>query len=322
MPKYSSLETSFFDDTLYREAAKKRLLGREEEAELIRHAQAGDSKALDRLVQRNIRFIYRVARKFVGRGLEFEDLVQEGQLGLLKAVEKFDLARETRLTTYAFQWIRAYCGRAVTSNQLVRQATTQAKRAAIGTVGETFRVMTLELEHEPTVAELAERMDIDENDLVGVLGAMTDNRRLSLDRNQDVYSDAPNTTYKDRIKDSALTQDVRTEVTKVTRRAGAIIVQAMGSLTARERDIFKRRFLSNPNETLSAIGKSYRLSRERIRQIERIVLNKTRGRLVGLGLERECANILELLATDSDRPGYGDCIERSSLLLKPSTTRT
>lgn len=311
----------FFDDTLYRAASKKKLLGREEEAELIRRAQAGDRKALDRLVRRNIRFVYHIARKFINRGLDFEDLVQEGLLGLLRAIDKFELERGLKLTTYAARWISAFCGRAASNHHLVKQATTQRKRKAISLMPEAEHFLTRALQRKPTAAELAEWLGISELDLSGIQGAKTDYRKFSLDRTASVSGSAgvnsSIVTYKDLITDDALSQETRADVAAATRRASELILEAMDALDFRERDIFERRFVNDPNETLAEIGKGYRLSRERIRQIERIAIKKMRGRLIELGLRKECADILELMSSVSDMPGYGDSVERSSLLLKP-----
>ncbi len=310
---------SYFDDTLYREAAKKKVLGREEEAELIRLAQSGDRKALDRLVERNIRLVFSVAAKFVNQGVDFDDLVQEGLLGLLKAIEKFELDRGLKLVTYAKRWIFAYCMRALNDGLFVKQATTQAKRNAIGALTETVRVMMNELEREPTHDELAERLGISGNDLAGIL-ASRGTGWLSLERevNQQktMTYDVVTMTHKDMVPDKSLDQEDRTDVTKATRRASEMLIEAMNILDRRESDIIRRRLLQKKPDTLQTIGGDYGLSRERIRQLEALALKKMRDWLLREGRHLECREFLELLGSSSDINGFGSCIETASLLLE------
>lgn len=306
----------FFDDTLYKSAAKERLLTREEEVDLIRRAQHGDRKALDRMIRANVRLVFRFAGRFAYHGLDYEDLVQQGMLGLMKAVERFDLGFDVKFSTYAAWWIRHKLKRGLEDE--ARTIRIPVHRAV--SVAKCIRTLRESLDRAPTDADIAAELGIDEVEAELVRQQLSGSMP-SLDRlidGAETRRDDPNTTtYKDAIPDESLVPEVRADSARSIRRASEIIELAMEALDRREKDVIRRRLINDPPETLAAIGRDYRISRERIRQLEALALDKMRAHLIFLELTEECADILALFGEVSDRPGYGGCVERSSQLLGP-----
>jgi len=307
-----------FDDTIYRKAAKTSLLKREEERDLISRAHQGDHRALNRMVRSNIRLVFRIAGRFAHRGLDYEDLVQQGMLGLVRAVEKFELTNQVKFSTYAVWWIKHYIRRALENES--RSIRIPVHRAtACDRIMKTLYKRALLSGHQPTVADVAEQLGIGETE-TAVIMHQRSGHDLSLEHeiDSDGGRDGSNAvTYKNVIPDESLMPEDRTDSARTTSRASEILVPAMSVLTPRERHVIECRIIKDPGDTLIEIGKRFGVSRERIRQIEMEALEKMRRRLVSLGLAEECATILDLFETVADRQGYGGCVERASQFLGP-----
>jgi RNA polymerase sigma-32 factor len=265
------------------------LLTVEEEQALARSYRAkGDARAAHRLVTANLRFVVKVAYEYRSYGFSVIDLVQEGNIGLMKAVQKFDPDKGIRLISYAVWWIRAYIqSHILKSFSLVKLGTTQAQRKLFFTLARTKR--------ELDVASAAHGADSDGEDASKIarklnvkeveVEEMT--RRMS---GRDVSLDAPvgddaGTSHVDFLAGQGPAQDHALadaqEQTQVRGRIGAALAQ----LDERERFIVEQRFMSDEPLTLKEIGDHFRISRERARQLEIRAIQKLKRELNGFAAD-------------------------------------
>lgn len=249
------------------------LLSAEEERNLaLRHLQDGDMQAAHRLVCANLRFVVKIANEYRGYGLRLLDLVQEGNIGLMMAVKKFDPERGTRLITYAVWWIRAYIqSYIVRSWSLVKIGTTQMQKKLFFKLAQTRRELR-NLTGSEQIEDIARELEVSENAVVEMSQRMG-SRDTSLDIQ---LAEGEDYTLLNTLADKRINQEelllVEEEQHLNTQRTST----ALRTLNPRERHIIEQRILAESPSTLQILADELGISRERVRQIEQHALRKLR----------------------------------------------
>jgi RNA polymerase primary sigma factor len=269
----------YFDDVsddsvrLYlREIGKIPLLNAEEELALAQKVVAGDKRAKDKMAEANMRLVVSIAKRYSGRGLDFLDLIQEGNTGLLRAVEKFDPDKGFKFSTYATWWIRQAITRAIADQARTIRIPVHMVET-INKLLRTQRRMTQELNREPTIEELAKELEMEPEKVEYVIKIKQD--ITSLDAGVGRDGEDEDSTLSDFIED----EDGATPEESATNQLLKEQVQAvLSTLSEREQKIVKMRFgLENgKSHTLEEVGQEFAVTRERIRQIEAKALAKLR----------------------------------------------
>jgi len=263
----------------FREIARIPLLTREEEVALARRARAGDAAAKQRLVEANLRLVVQVARRYANRGLPLGDLIEEGNLGLLRAVEKFDPERGTRFSTYAIWWVRQAVARAL-ANQARTIRLPVHVEMLLGRYARAAQRLTQTLGRPPSPAELAEALGMTLEE-VEELEEIRQQRPVSLD----APVGADTRPISDLLADTS--SNPASAAYRALFGARAELVSVLDDLAVNERTVLRRRFglEGEAPETLEAIGARLGLSRERVRQLEVGGLRKLRALLAARGIE-------------------------------------
>ncbi len=240
-----------------------KLLTHQEEINLSKRAKAGDGKARQRLIEKNLRLVVSVAKKYRGYGLPFEDLIQEGNIGLMKAVEKYDPERGFRFSTYATWWIRQAVQRAVADKgRTIRVPVHMTEK--IRKMARTYNELSAELEREPTDEEVAERLGWTADEVRDVKDAMPDAGSL----NQPLSSEVGSSELGELVEDEQAS-DAPGEVMREMETQG--LQAAIEALPERHRHVLVRRYGLNDQKpaTLAQLSDELKVSRERIRQLQR-----------------------------------------------------
>lgn len=244
-----------------KEIGRTPLLTREEEVTLAKGVEKGDSKAKARLIQSNLRLVVSIAKKYMNRGLSFLDLIQEGNKGLIRAVEKYDWRRGYKFSTYATWWIRQGVTRAIAD----QARTIRIPVHMIETINKMFRVnrqLTQELGREPTPEEMGREMDLSPTKVRYILkiAQKTASLEKPIGEDEDSYlgdfiEDTSQPSPYDLTSKGLLIQDIE---------------EVLETLSPREAEVLKMRFglLGEKPATLEEVGKRFGVTRERIRQIE------------------------------------------------------
>jgi RNA polymerase primary sigma factor len=272
-------QEQYFDDAsddsvrLYlREIGKIPLLNAEEELALAQRVVAGEKKAKDKMAEANMRLVVSIAKRYSGRGLDFLDLIQEGNTGLLRAVEKFDPDKGFKFSTYATWWIRQAITRAIADQARTIRIPVHMVET-INKLLRTQRRMTQELNREPTIEELAKELEMEPDKVEYVMKIKQD--ITSLDAGVGRDGDDEDSVLRDFIEDEDSATPEESAASQLLKEQ----VQAiLSTLSDREQKIIKMRFgLENgKSHTLEEVGQEFAVTRERIRQIEAKALAKLR----------------------------------------------
>lgn len=255
-----------------REIGKIPLLSAEEELKLAKKVQEGSKKAKDKMAEANMRLVVSIAKRYSGRGLDFLDLIQEGNTGLLRAVEKFDPDKGFKFSTYATWWIRQAITRAIADQARVIRIPVHMVET-INKLLRTQRRMTQELNREPTIEELSKALEMEPEKIEYVMKIKQDIHSLDAGVGRD--GDEEESSLGDFIED----EDTATPEESASGQLLKEQVQGvLSSLSDREQKIVKMRFgLENgKSHTLEEVGQEFAVTRERIRQIEAKALAKLR----------------------------------------------
>jgi RNA polymerase primary sigma factor len=253
-----------------REIGKIPLLTPEEELALAQKVKAGDKDAKDKMAEANMRLVVSIAKRYSGRGLDFLDLIQEGNTGLLRAVEKFDPDKGFKFSTYATWWIRQAITRAIADQARTIRIPVHMVET-INKLLRTQRRMTQELNREPTIDELAKEMEMEPEKIEYVMKIKQD--ITSLDAN--VRDDDDDSVLGDFIEDEDAQSPEESATTQLLKEQ---VKDMLSVLTEREQKILKMRFglEDGKSHTLEEVGQEFSVTRERIRQIEAKALSKLR----------------------------------------------
>ncbi|GAA0721405.1 RNA polymerase sigma factor RpoD [Clostridium malenominatum] len=252
-----------------KEIGKGELLTAEEEVQLAKQIEAGNERAKDKLIESNLRLVVSIAKKYVGKGLSFLDLVQEGNIGLMKAVEKFDYTKGYRFSTYATWWIKQAVTRAIADQSRTIRIPVHMNEIA-SKVLKTQKELYQKLDRTPTEEEVAEELKLPVQKVKQIYAICMEPISLEtpVGTNEDTF-------LEDFIPDESYSPEQKV----MTSMLGEVLGSALRTLSPREERVVRLRYgLLEDGEirTLEEIGKEFNLTRERIRQIEASALRKLR----------------------------------------------
>lgn len=264
---FTNRESASLDKYL-QEIGHEELLSVDEEVELAQKIKKGDRQALERLTRANLRFVVSVAKQYQNQGLSLPDLINEGNVGLIKAAEKFDETRGFKFISYAVWWIRQSILQAIAEqSRIVRLPLNQ-----VGSVNKINRELNkFEQEHErrPSVDEIADRIDLPEDKIEEAMKA--NNRHVSMDA---PFVDGEDNSLLDVLADNNMPMADKALVQESLRKE---IDRTIELLNDREQKVVRAFFgIGSPEMTLEEIGDKYNLTRERVRQIKEKAIRRLR----------------------------------------------
>jgi RNA polymerase sigma-32 factor len=262
------------------------LLTQKEEFEIaVRYRKYNDLEAVQKLITSNLRFVVKVAFEYKSYGIKILDLIQEGNIGLMMAIKKFDPYKGYRFISYAIWWIRAYIQNFIIKNwSLVKIGTTQAQKKLFYKIGKVRKALESNQENEKKYEVLAKDLDVAKEDIIEMEQRMS-SRDLSLDA---PFDDGQELTHFDLLKETSPNQEEvfgEEEEKKILEKD---VENAIRQLNEKEEYVIKNRIMADSPLTLQEIGNHLKLSRERVRQIESEALKK---------LKREMSDRVQLGAS-------------------------
>ena len=263
-------------DKYLQEIGHEELLSADEEVELAQRITNGDKKALEKLTKANLRFVVSVAKQYQNQGLSLADLINEGNLGLIKAAEKFDETRGFKFISYAVWWIRQSILQAIAEqSRIVRLPLNQV--GSVNKINRELNKFEQENERRPSVDEIADRVDIPQEKIVDAMKAT--GRHVSVDA---PFTNGEENSLLDILPNDDAPQADNALVMESLREE---ISRALKTLNERERNVIKAFYgINQPEMTLEEIGNKYGLTRERVRQIRekaiRHLRNNTKSKIL------------------------------------------
>jgi RNA polymerase primary sigma factor len=252
-----------------REIGRVKMVKPDEEIELARQIAKGDRDAKKRLIQANLRLVISIAKKYVNRGLPFQDLIQEGNLGLIRAAEKFDHTKGFKFSTYATWWIRQAISRGLADKSRTIRVPVHMVES-INKMKKTSARLAQELGRKPTEIELSAAMELSVNKIQEIIQADREpiSMEMPLNRDEETY-------LGDLIEDNESSRPDSTTVEELMRQD---LNRMLSQLTPRERDIMHLRYglEDGRQRTLEEVGRLFNITRERVRQIEHKAFRKLR----------------------------------------------
>ena len=245
------------------------LLTSEEEKDLAERMSKGDEEAKKRLSEANLRLVVSIAKRYVGRGMQFLDLIQEGNLGLMKAVDKFDHTKGFKFSTYATWWIRQSITRAIADQARTIRIPVHMVET-INKTGRVVRQLMQTLGREPTPAEIAKEMGVPEEKVIEIQKIAQDPVSL-----ETPIGEEEDSHLGDFIEDNSAASPAEKAESRMLREQ---LLQVLDTLTPRENEVLLMRYglRDGRPKTLEEVGKEFNVTRERIRQIEAKALRKLR----------------------------------------------
>jgi RNA polymerase primary sigma factor len=253
------------------EIGKVDLLSPEEEVDLAQRIKLGDQIALERLTKANLRFVVSVAKQYQNQGLSLSDLINEGNLGLIKAAQRFDETRGFKFISYAVWWIRQSILQALAEQSRIVRLPLN-KVGSLNKINKAFSALEQEFEREPTADELAEVLEINREEVETTMGVAS--RHVSVDA---PFQEGESNSLLDVLENNNIKKtDSDLEYKESLRKE---IERSLSTLTERQRDVIKYYFGIGVQHAMSLedIGEKFGLTRERVRQIKDKAINKLRA---------------------------------------------
>jgi len=250
------------------EIGKEEMISAEEEVELAQRIKKGDQKALERLTKANLRFVVSVAKQYQNQGLTLPDLINEGNLGLLKAAERFDETRGFKFISYAVWWIRQSILQAISEqSRIVRLPLNQV--GSLNKINREINKFEQENERRPSLNEIADKIDLPQEKIDEAMSV--NGHHISVDA---PFSDSEDSS----LLDVLVNEDIpTTDMGLVNESLKSEIQAALNTLGERERRVIEASYgIGQPELTLEEIGEKFGLSRERVRQIKEKAIRKLR----------------------------------------------